>query len=329
MTAEELQEICNKLKLALPKSTVNPVLASICIRGGKIMAFDGVTGVITKIDTDINICVPGTQFVDQIAKLDGEVDLSLKGEKLLLTCGAFKAQFKTCSHLDFPDFVPQDRSELISGEDNLTAALSAVIPFAGTESDALGGLCLVSNKIYASDGRTATKALLSKNLTDMIHVPERFVRCVLKFGQPKLLFRANAMVGAYYAEGSVVITRQIVPRFPHEQVDGVFQVPEPDVVLPEALDGVLKRISASLDDSGDLTLESDQAQLLVSTQSAAEGLAWTGPKFKATIGAKRLMAALKLSRSVRVGSDRALLFTGKINPEDQETNIYHAVGLSA
>lgn len=331
MDQKELKDICSKLKLALPKGSANPALLAICFKSNKVMAFDGITGVITKVPVDISCCVPGASFIDQISKLKGELDLTLKGEKLTLTCGSFKAHFKTFSHLDFPDFVPQDRSELVSGSGNLIPAFKIAVGFAGEEANALGGLCVVGNKVFACNGRTATKVLLDNALTHMVHLPVRFIQCLLKFEQPKMLFRANDMVGAYL-EDSVVITRQIVPRFPHEQVDTMFDLPGPELDLPEELEGALDRISASLDDSGDVSLVSDQTSLTVATQTAAEPLAWVGPKFNCRINAKRLLAALEITKTVRLGSlvsgeNRALLFVGKIG-EVEDFNFFHAVGLS-
>lgn len=323
IAAKDLKQLLSALKLTLPKTATSQVLTTICFMDGKAKTYDGVCGTVMKSGLTISCCVPGEELISQVSKLDGEITLNQVDNMLHIAAGTFKAKFKTFEAVDFPDFIPKDRSEL-TDEQGIAAAIELVAAFASKEADALGGVCVVQDKVYSCNGRTVTKVLLQKPITHMIHIPERFAKALAKAGEPICLFRANDMVGAYYPD-MVLITQQIVNRFPHETVETIFGIGDPEVELPEELGGVLKRISPSLTASGVVSLQSAGGKLSVATESAGEVLDWTGPEFKFNVEAKHLASAIELARVVRLGSvvsgeNRGLVFVG--------ANVLHALALS-
>lgn len=336
MLVKDLQGILSRVKTALDSKGFLDTHGQLCFMDKKVKAFDGTVGCISAIDLDLTCCVDGDAFVSQVAKLDkdGEVELGIKNNQLHIQSGNLRAKLRISGTEDFPDFVPTDRSILIDNDPYLFPALEAAADFMGKEANALGGVCIVGDAVYTCNEKTATKAVLSKSITDIIHVPARFVNAILEFGEPNFLFRARDLVGAFYPD-SVIITSQIVSRFPYEQINSVFEVDLPEEVLPTDLDKALKRIGPSLVNTEAVTLSSTNGVLSVATGSpgstipdssdgAAETIPWTGPDFKCSVNLKRLQAVLKRTSKVRLGSvmsdnPRALLFIGD--------NFLHALAL--
>lgn len=321
-----LKQALSKLKLAIDNKGITEYSKALCFRNGKAMAFDGTCGVVIKLGLDFQCCVNGEDFISQVAKLDQDIDLEFKGATLHLKSGNFKAKFKTFPEVEFPNFIPQDRSELIREDPTLFPALKALAPYMGYENNPLGGMCLVQDRVYACNGKTATRATLTKQISHMVHIPANSVDVILKFGDPVMLFRAHDLVGAYYPDESV-ITNQIVARFPWEQVDTAFTVEGPEVELPEDIKGVLKRITPSVDDAGDATLSGTQTHLRIATDSAQEDMEWQGvpEEWTCRVNLKRFGEAIKGTRKVKLGNvidggnGSSLLFVGD--------NYLHAMGL--
>lgn len=318
ITAPGLQALLDELKPTLGTKGLMEIYSGICFRDGKAMTYDGVTGTVVKTDiaNTINCCVPGEDLIDLVSKLKDDIDLTLEKGILQIHSGGLKAKIKTFAYDDFPDFIPKDRSEILADEPMLIPALSTVLPFIGKEPNALGGVCIVQDKVYSCAGQTVTKALLTKQITHMVHLPERFVKAMVKFGNPTCLFRAHDLVGAFWEnEGRILVTSQIVARFPHEQVDSVFAVSGPEKELPADLDAVCKRIAASLTNTDWADLTQDGNILKVSSENAYETIPWDAPQFHTRLNLKKFQAALKLTSKVALGSvvsgeNRALVFMG-------------------
>ena len=327
MEIAPFKELLKKLKLTLDSKGISDYQRMIGFRNGKAMTFNGLCGTVVKCEVGFECCVFGEEFIDQISKLDEDIELSFKDPIVHLKSGKLKAKFKTTPIVEFPDFIPKDRSELIREDPLLFPGLESVAPFVGDKMNALGGICIVQDRIYACTEKTATRAMLSKEISDIVHIPESAVESILKFGAPTMLFRARDLVGAYYPD-SVTITNQIVARFPWEQVDTAFDVEGPEVTLPDDVKGVLKRITPSVDDSGDATLSGTQTHLTIATESASEDMEWQGcpEPWSCRVNLKRFGEATKKLKVMRLGSlftddPRALVFVGD--------NYLHAMGLQS
>ena len=327
LTAASFQALLADLKHTLGTKSVLPIHGAICFRDGKALSYDGQTGCVIKtaLADELRCCVPGDELIDLVDKLKDDIDVSLAGNTLHIHSGGLKAKIKTFSYVDFPEFIPQDRSELTADDPALMPALEAVLPFIGKELNALGGVCIVQDKVYGSTGQTVTKALLTKKITDMVHLPDKFVKALVKLGNPTCLFRARDLVGAFWeAEGRILITSQIVARFPHEQVDTVFRVAGPEKVFPDDTAAVCKRIAASLTDTEWVEVTQQDNQLKIASKTAYEILPWEAPNFTCKVNLKRLLGSLKVTSRVALGSvvsgeNRSLVFMGD--------NFMHALAL--
>lgn len=303
------------------------IYSAVSLRDGKVYAFDGVSGAVanTGLPTELRCCVPGDELIDLVDKLKDDIDVSLNKDVLNIQSGSLKAKIKTFSIVDFPEFIPQDRSELLADDPALMPALEAVLPFIGKEPNALGGVCIVQDKVYSCNQQTVTKALLTKQITHMVHLPEKFVKALVKHGNPTCLFRANDLVGAFWdAEGRILITSQIVARFPHEQVDTVFRVAGEEREFPDDTAAVCKRIAASLTDTDWVALTQESNVLKIASKTAYETLPWEAPNFDCKVSLKRLVGALKVTAKVALGSvssgeNKSLVFMGP--------NFLHALAL--
>lgn len=328
MELSALKSALAKLKLTIDPKGVSEHHRALCARNGKLMSWDGLCGTVIRLDLGFECCFYGEDFISQVSKLEQDVELELKKDVLHLKSGKFRSKYATFPAIEFPDFIPKDRSELIRDDPALFPAIESLFPYIGEEMNALGGLCIVQDRVYVCSGKTATRAMLTKPISHMVHIPASSVEVLRKIGAPEMLFRAHDLIGAYYPD-SVMVTNQIVHRFPWEQVDTAFNIDGPEIELPEDTKGVLKRITPALDDSGDATLSGTPTHLTIATDSASEDMEWQGPpeEWTCRVNLKRFGEAVKGTRKVRLGdvidggTGRALLFVGD--------NYLHAMGLQS
>lgn len=188
-SVEDLNSKLAIVSRALSSNAAIPVLSHVVFDGTHVYAYDGMQAIRVPFETDFQCAVPGKEFVSALATFkDGEVSLSLNGNKLSVKIGRAVLDFVCLSPQEFAFEVP-NLSEVVSYElsEDFFDSLKFVFVAANDDLDDASTygvrFCVSDGQaiLYGTDRKQLAKAIVSNTDLDgfEITLPIEFCKLLL------------------------------------------------------------------------------------------------------------------------------------------------------
>ena len=283
-SVEDLNSKLAIVSRVLVSNPTIPVLSHVVFDGTHVYAYDGMQAIRVPFETDFQCAVPGKEFVSALATFkDGEVSLSLNGNKLSVNIGRAVLDFVCLGPQEFAFEVP-NLSEAVSYElsedffdslkfvfvaanDNLDDASTYGVRFCVSDGQAI---------LYGTDRKQLAKAIVSNTDLDgfEITLPIEFCRLLLSnikhLDCGKLLFDSECGRIAAISDRVQIYSNLMVQQF----VDCVAMVnkiqdeaSEPFTVPKESWLAIIKRASLLAKETVVTEIVSDANNLTFTTKT--------------------------------------------------------------
>ena len=312
MLRHQLLETLTSVKAFVASRTSSVAMyRDVCFDQNLISAYNGECGLVTRLPLGISGLVSAERLVKLIDKLPDDQDIQITATDATLTvrCGTSKTTLQIAPSTNFPDLVPKSYGEACSA-DNLTAAMQTCLSLMEDRaSNQFAGVAIAGHYAYATDGRRTTRVRLTSPCAgELLLIPSRSSKLLVRTGQPRQLIVAGGMVGALY-DGKMWASTLLGTPFPQYEIDQLLDgsVTGNRIVMefPAGLSDAVSRseiFCSDISNGVELVCDGDYLRLRVADRgvgSMEESFEWRFPHaFCIRVNPTHFQAALAFSRSV-------------------------------
>ena len=217
------------VKGAVAKQGFIPALTHFRISRGTVRGFNGQMALCAPISSDLDCCPNAKQFVRALDACTDTVALHLKGSKLVVQSGKFRAFVDCDNPANYPDIVPGGRWVNIGPE--LYDALHRLEPFIAEDERRpwACGILLEADSAFATNNIVAVEVWHGLGLPLRANLPKSAVQEMLRIGQAptRLQFETNR-IAFHWPDGRWLTTQLLESVWP--DLGALLKPDQPDAV---------------------------------------------------------------------------------------------------
>ncbi len=287
----------NFVKGAVAKQGFIPALTHFRISRGNVRGFNGQMALSSPIATDLDCSPNAKQFVRALNACKETVALHLKGGKLVVQSGPFKANVDCGDPAEFPDIVPAGRFVNITPE--FYEAITILEPFISEDENRPWscGILLDAQSAFATNNIVAVECWHGLGLPLRVNLPAASVRELLRVGEaPHRLQIEEHRISFHWPDGRWLATQLLASEWP--DIAGVIEKAQgtQEVANPQLFDA-LEQLLPLCDKSDACWLLGDQ--IATGPEPDAEGASVSVPcPFGGAYNARQLAKLRGLAQTV-------------------------------
>lgn len=253
---------------SVAKKDYVPALQHFRIKNGEIRGYNGMLGLCSPIDLDMDITPRADQLVRAIQACKDTISLHLTpGGKLVVRSGKFKANVD-CTTEQFPEVWPEgQRVELPKG---FLEKMRIAADFIAEDASRpwARGLLLRGQSIFATNNVILIEGWLPTPFPVTVNIPEAAVLELLRIGEePEYLHITGNSVTFFFENKRWLKTQTYSAEWP--DLSKILDVPSNPSPLPEGFWEALASLDRFTDDHGMLYLEKDSIATSLGDETGA------------------------------------------------------------
>lgn len=240
------------VKGAVAKKGFDPTLTHFLIRDRRVWGFNGVIGLSSPIECDLDIAPQGLPFLRALNACTETISLALTPNgRLSIASGKFKTLVNCVPPEEHKAQPPAGAFVELNG--SMLTALKVLEPFMGFDASRQWacGILFRGSSAYATNNITFLQYWLGAEFPIEVNIPSQAVRELIRIGEEPLgLQVCENTLTFYYSGGRWLMTALSTLEWPN--VDPIFELTESAtyVPLPEGLMPALSVIAPFVDDMG-------------------------------------------------------------------------------
>lgn len=250
---------------AVAKKDFVPALTHFRIENGHIRGYNGMLGLCSPIDVDLNSSPRAIPFVKAIQTCQETIQLHMTPTgKLAIRSGPFKVHID-CALGNFPDMEPEGKE--IPLVNPLLPALRLLFPFIAEDASRpwARGILFRGNSAYATNNILLIEHWLGSPFPVEINVPKMAVIELLRIGEePTHLQVSETSIAFHYPHGRWLRTQSYSLAWP--ELGLIMNRPNEQESVPETLWTAVEALAPFTDDLGRIHLLEGS----ISTETATE-----------------------------------------------------------
>lgn len=188
---------------AVNKKEIVQALAHFRIENKTIKGYNGLMGLCSPIDLDLDITPNATQFIKAIQTCEETIALHVtpKG-KLNIKSGKFKALIDCIAKEDFPEVTPE--GEIVQLKGNLLESIKKLIPIISDDASRpwSRGLLFKGESVYATNNIILVEAWLGFEFPLVVNVPKTALNELIRINEePEYLQVTENRITFHFKEG--------------------------------------------------------------------------------------------------------------------------------
>ena len=286
-----------------------PSLMHFHIQGGTVRGYNGMLGICSPIDLNLDVCPNAVNFVKAIQTCKDTIQLHVTpAGKLAVKSGKFKA-FIECITGDFPEVTPE--GTLINVTGNILKALKVLAPFIADDASRpwARGILFRGSSAFATNNVILAEHWLGYEFPVEVNIPRTAVVELLRIGQEPISMQISENSVTFHFEGNRWLrTQTYSTSWP--DLTRILNQEATCIAMPETLWSAIDDLVPFVDELGRVFLSDGQ----VSTgRDKGIGAIVEVPEFKAEgcFNIKQLQLLGKVAQTLDVTSwPRPSLFYG-------------------
>lgn len=240
------------VKGAVAKKDYDPTLTHFLIRNRRVWGFNGVIGLSSPIECDLDIAPAGLPFLKALNACEETVAMHLSPNgQLVIRSGNFRTAVNCVPPEEHKALPPA--GGFVELEGNMLSALRKLEPFIATDASRpwACGILFRGSSAFATNNITFIEFWLGSKFPIEVNIPTLAVRELLRIGvEPLGLQVCDDRLTFYYPEGKWLMTKLSALNWP--AMDAVFQLTEGASYEPicETLMAAITKLKPFTDDMG-------------------------------------------------------------------------------
>lgn len=240
------------VKGAVAKKDFDPTLTHFLIRNRRVWGFNGIIGLSSPIQCDLDIAPQGLAFLKALNACDAEVTLHLAPSgQLVIRSGKFRTTVNCVAPEEHKALPPAGDFVELDGE--MLAAVKKLEPFIGFDASRQWacGILFRGHSAYATNNIAFVQYWLGYEFPIEVNIPTQAIRELIRIGEEPLGLQAcEDRLTFYYEGGRWLMTKLSALEWP--QMDKVFALTDSANYspVPEGLFDALDKLRPFTDDMG-------------------------------------------------------------------------------
>lgn len=245
------------VKGAVAKKDFDPTLTHFLIRNGRVWGFNGIIGLSSPIQCDLDIAPQGLPFMKALNACEAEVSLHLAPSgQLVIRSGNFRTTVNCVAPEEHRALPPAGAFVEMPG--GMLAAVKKLEPFMGFDASRpwACGILFRGRSAFATNNITFVEYWLGYEFPIEVNIPTQAIRELIRIGEEPLgLQVCEDRLTFYYEGGRWLMTKLSALEWP--KLDRVFQLTETANYgpVPEGLFDALDKLRPFTDDMGRILFE--------------------------------------------------------------------------
>ena len=244
-----------------------PELCHFRIENGTIRGYNGMLGLCSPIDLDLDVSPKAVPFIKAVQTCKNEtVQLHMTpGGKLSVKSGKFKALIDCLPENDFPDTMPKGLETGLNGD--MLGVLKALAPFIAEDASKpwARGILFKGQSAYATNNICLVEHWLTSPFPVEVNIPRSAVLELIRIGEePEKLQISEDRVTFHYSGNRWLSTQTYSNQWP--DLSRILDVESNQKEIPEGLWEAVESLTPFVDDLGRIYFHNGSA-----ATSLAEG----------------------------------------------------------
>jgi hypothetical protein len=260
------------VKGAVAKKNFDPTLTHFLIRNRRVWGFNGVIGLSSPIECDLDIAPQGYQFLRALNACDETVSLALTPSgKLSIASGRFKTTVDCVPPEEHKALPPAGGFVELNG--TMLKALRVLEPFIGFDASRQWacGILFRGAMAYATNNIVFMQYWLGADFPLEVNIPAQAVRELLRINEEPLgLQICEDRLTFYYSGSRWLMTKLSALEWPGASLDAIFKLTESASYAPvtEDMMKALEVVAPFADDMGRVYFDGRSAKTSIEPTEA-------------------------------------------------------------
>lgn len=195
----------NELKFvagAINRKDIVAALSHFRIKDGVVKGFNGVVGLCSPIDLDLDVTPKAESFIKAIQNCEETIQIHLTaGGKLSIRSGTFKALVECLDNTEYPEILPE--GEYLKMEEPILEKLKTLVEFVSDDASRpwSRGILFHGNYLYATNNIILARCKLNSFLPITVNIPKIAIDQLIRIGkEPEYIQYSKNRVAFYYEQ---------------------------------------------------------------------------------------------------------------------------------
>jgi len=286
------------VKGAVAKKNFDPTLTHFLIRERRVWGFNGIIGLSSPIQCDLDIAPQGLQFLRALAACKETITLHLtdKGQ-LCVSSGGFRTLVECVKPEEHKALPPA--GDFVELPGNMLNAIKTLEPFIGFDASRpwACGILFRGRSAYATNNIIATEYWLGHEFPITVNIPVQAVRELMRIGEEPLGLQVNEdRLTFYYSGHRWLMTKLSALTWPDITAALDHNASDQMIPPPEGLFEALDIIAPFTDDMGRVTF--DGSRITTGDSADATAVEFEGCPASGSYNCDQLLALKSVAHRV-------------------------------